>query len=161
MCDNLEVMVRIIAKLLAGCLLIELVGFELACDKQDVHASDAPATVPSSASPATEPATTQISGDIFQGVFHDSPDLPAVREIIANQLKIGLDQVKPDSTLADLQMDDFALAETVMALEEKFGVTLSDEAIDRAADNATGQEFFKHLTVHRLAFVVTEAKKSK
>jgi acyl carrier protein len=51
-----------------------------------------------------------------------------VIEIVANQLELEQDQVKPESSFAeDLKADSLAVVELVLALEESFGIEIPDE----------------------------------
>ncbi len=54
-----------------------------------------------------------------------------VREIIAEQLGIGDDEVLPDAQFSsDLGADGLDMIELVMALEEEFDVDISDEDVE-------------------------------
>lgn len=56
--------------------------------------------------------------------------LDKVREIIAKQLSAKLEDVKPDSNIAeDLGADSLDLVEILMSLEDEFGISIPDEAI--------------------------------
>jgi acyl carrier protein len=51
-----------------------------------------------------------------------------VIEIVASQLELEADQVKPESSFTeDLKADSLAVVELVLALEEAFGVEIPDE----------------------------------
>ena len=51
-----------------------------------------------------------------------------VIEIVAQQLEIEPDQIKPESSFTeDLKADSLAVVELVLALEEAFGVEIPDE----------------------------------
>ncbi len=53
-----------------------------------------------------------------------------VKEILAQQLAIDISTIKIDSRLAeDLNIDSFGAVELAFALEEKFELKVSDEAI--------------------------------
>ena len=51
-----------------------------------------------------------------------------VRECIAENLGLKLDQVQPsDNLIDDLGADDLDMVELTMALEEKYGIEIPDE----------------------------------
>ncbi len=55
-----------------------------------------------------------------------------VREIIANQLGVELDEVVPEASFVDdLGADSLDLVELIMAMEEKFGVEVPDEEAEK------------------------------
>ena len=55
-----------------------------------------------------------------------------VRPIVASQLKIKEDEVKPEAHfIEDLGADSLDTVELVMALEEEFGIEIPDEDAER------------------------------
>jgi len=55
-----------------------------------------------------------------------------VREKIAEQLGVAADEVTPDSSfIEDLGADSLDIVEMVMALEEEFGIEISDEDAEK------------------------------
>lgn len=51
-----------------------------------------------------------------------------VIEIVASQLELSADQIKPESSFnEDLKADSLAVVELVLALEEAFGIEIPDE----------------------------------
>ncbi len=57
--------------------------------------------------------------------------LDKVREMIANQLNIEVDKVKPTSRLVeDLGADSLDNIEMLVALEDEFGITVPDDKAD-------------------------------
>ena len=55
-----------------------------------------------------------------------------VRALIANNLDVPLEQVRPEASfINDLQADSRAIVELVLAREEEFGVEIPDEATDK------------------------------
>ncbi len=51
-----------------------------------------------------------------------------VREIIANQLDIALDEIKETTSLGeDLGADSLDIVEMMMSIEETFGIEIADE----------------------------------
>lgn len=57
------------------------------------------------------------------------PDIEAkVKSIIADQLGVGEDEIKPESSfIEDLGADSLDIVELVMAMEEEFEVEIPDE----------------------------------
>jgi acyl carrier protein len=55
-----------------------------------------------------------------------------IREKIAEQLGVSADEVTPDSSfIEDLGADSLDIVEMVMALEEEFGIEISDEDAEK------------------------------
>ena len=55
-----------------------------------------------------------------------------VIKIVASQLELEEDQVKPESSFTeDLKADSLAVVELVLALEENFGVEIPDEETEK------------------------------
>jgi acyl carrier protein len=53
-----------------------------------------------------------------------------ITEIIAEQLCIDADGIKPESNIIDdLKADSLAIVEMLMAIEEKYGVSVPDEDV--------------------------------
>ena len=53
-----------------------------------------------------------------------------VKEIIAKQLSVKVDDIKNDSNIAEeLGADSLDLVEILMSLEDEFGISIPDEAI--------------------------------
>lgn len=53
-----------------------------------------------------------------------------VKEIIANQLSVKVEDIKEDTNIAEeLGADSLDLVEILMSLEDEFGVSIPDEAI--------------------------------
>ena len=53
-----------------------------------------------------------------------------VKEIIADQLSVKVDDIKEDTNIAEeLGADSLDLVEILMSLEDEFGVSIPDEAI--------------------------------
>ena len=62
----------------------------------------------------------------------DMPELQdKVRKILAENLSVPVDQVKPEARFQeDLDADSLDLVEAVLALEEEFGVTIPEEEME-------------------------------
>ena len=57
-----------------------------------------------------------------------------VKEIIADQLGISVDQIKPESKFVDdLGADSLDVVELIMAFEEEFDVEIPDEDAEKIA----------------------------
>ena len=55
-----------------------------------------------------------------------------VIEIVASQLELEADQIKPESSFTeDLKADSLAVVELVLALEENFGIEIPDEETEK------------------------------
>ncbi|HIE59368.1 MAG TPA: acyl carrier protein [Persephonella sp.] len=55
-----------------------------------------------------------------------------VKEIIADQLGVSVDQIKPESKFVDdLGADSLDVVELIMAFEEEFGVEIPDEDAEK------------------------------
>ena len=58
--------------------------------------------------------------------------LDEVKEVVAEQLGVNIDEIKEDSKFAeDLGADSLDVVELVMALEEKFEIEIPDEAAEK------------------------------
>ncbi|MBP0000905.1 MAG: acyl carrier protein [Cyanobacteria bacterium SID2] len=57
-----------------------------------------------------------------------------VKKIVAEQLEVEIDDIKPESNFAnDLGADSLDTVELVMALEEEFDIEIPDEAAEQIA----------------------------
>lgn len=66
-----------------------------------------------------------------------------VKEILAKQLEISVDEINPTSSLTeDLGADSLDVVEIVMALEDEFDVEISDE---ETAKIKTVDDIVKHI----------------
>ena len=73
-----------------------------------------------------------------------------VRHIIVEQLGVDEDEVKPDASFVDdLGADSLDVVELVMALEEEFGLEISDEDAEKLST-----------VKHAMDYIETHAKKS-
>ena len=55
-----------------------------------------------------------------------------VRELICEQLSVSPDEVTPDATfVGDLSADSLDMVELMMALEEQFGIDISEDQAER------------------------------
>ncbi len=69
-----------------------------------------------------------------------------VREIIAEQLGVSIEEVVPEASFVDdLGADSLDLVELIMALEEEFGKEISDEEAEKIR---TVQEAIDYIKAH-------------
>ncbi|MFO0584546.1 MAG: acyl carrier protein [Anaeromyxobacter sp.] len=70
-----------------------------------------------------------------------------VKNIIADQLGVGEDEIKPTSSfIEDLGADSLDIVELVMAMEEEFEVEIPDE---EAENIKTVQDAINYVTTHK------------
>ena len=70
-----------------------------------------------------------------------------VKSIIADQLGVGEDEIKPESSfIEDLGADSLDIVELVMAMEEEFEVEIPDE---EAENIKTVQDAINYVTTHK------------
>ena len=77
-----------------------------------------------------------------------SEDIEAkVKTIIANQLEVSIDQLKPDAAFVDdLKADSLAVVELVLALEEEFGIEIPDEDTEQIKTVKNALDYIKSHT---------------
>jgi len=69
-----------------------------------------------------------------------------VNSIIAEQLGVRLDDIKPESSfIDDLGADSLDTVELVMALEEAFDTEIPDESAEKIK---TVQDVYKYISLH-------------
>lgn len=67
-----------------------------------------------------------------------------LRKIIADQLGVDEDKVTADAHfIEDLNADSLDLVELVMAIEEEFGIEISDEDANQLTTVGAAQEFIQ------------------
>jgi acyl carrier protein len=70
-----------------------------------------------------------------------------VKNIIADQLGVGEDEIKPESSfIEDLGADSLDIVELVMAMEEEFEVEIPDE---EAENIKTVGDAINYITTHK------------
>lgn len=55
----------------------------------------------------------------------------AVRSILTGSFRVPEDEIRPERTLEQLDLDSLALTELVLVLHERFGVRISNEDLSR------------------------------
>jgi acyl carrier protein len=80
--------------------------------------------------------------------------------LVADMLGLKDGEVSPDKTLADLAADELDVVEIIMEIEDKYGISITDEAIGREAGGAKATDVAKSLKVSSLVKLVTEARKA-
>ncbi len=59
-------------------------------------------------------------------------ELEKIRQIVARVLNLTLEEVTPDKSFAeDLDADSLDIAEIIIAIEDEFGVSISDEDLEK------------------------------
>ena len=67
-----------------------------------------------------------------------------LRKIIADQLGVDEDKVTTDAHfIEDLNADSLDLVELIMAIEEEFGIEISDEGANQLTTVGAAQEFIQ------------------
>ena len=67
-----------------------------------------------------------------------------IKKIIAEQLGVSLEEVKPDASFADdLGSDSLDLVELIMALEEEFNIEILDEEAEKIKTVSQAIEYVK------------------
>lgn len=92
-----------------------------------------------------------------------TPDTPlsTVQSIIARQLGLRPESIKPESTFASLGADDLDVVEIVMATEEAFDITIPDEALGPIQAPPGTPTLPARLTVGAFVTTVSQAPKAK
>jgi len=83
-----------------------------------------------------------------------------VCSVVAEVLGVKAGEISPETTLVELAVDDLDLVEIIMELEDKYGISISDEMIEREAGGAKIADLPKALKVANLVNLVSEAKKT-
>ena len=88
-----------------------------------------------------------------------SRTIDTVCEITAKQLNVDRSKVKPETSLGDLGADDLDFVELVMELEERFDITIPDDAAQQMTGTDDWQRVRATITMSKLASMVDEQRK--
>ena len=73
----------------------------------------------------------------------------AINKVIAEELSVAIQQVTPDTKfIEDLGADSLSIVELILALEERFNITIPDEISDRCTAVADLYEAISSLLPH-------------
>lgn len=92
-----------------------------------------------------------------EATTHDLPMLVNIRSIIADQLGLKAADVNPELTFAAVGADDLDLVEITMEVEDRFGITISDDALVNAAGARDANSLCDFLTIKTFATVAEKA----
>lgn len=56
--------------------------------------------------------------------------LDDIKDIVAKQLNIDASTITPETSFYDLEADSLDVVEVIMSVEDQFGVSLPDEAVE-------------------------------
>jgi acyl carrier protein len=74
-------------------------------------------------------------------------DTDKVRQIVADQLGVDVDEVTPEASFVDdLGADSLDTVELVMALEEEFGIEIPDEEAEKISTVADAIKYIEEHT---------------
>jgi len=85
--------------------------------------------------------------------------LPEIQKIAAEQLQNTPAGMNPDATFAELGADDLDIVEITMAVEDKMGISIADDALAKAAGISQDENLAKHLTLRAFATVAAASPK--
>jgi acyl carrier protein len=85
--------------------------------------------------------------------------LPEIQSLIAEQLGKRATEIDPDQSFAALGADDLDLVEITMVVEDKFGITIDDDAFVKAAGVTDAKTICNELTVRAFAAVAEKSPK--
>ena len=82
-----------------------------------------------------------------------------IKEIVADNLRIPLEDIKKDSDLASLGADSLDGVEIVMALEEKYGMVISDNDYEKIKTIKDIMDYvsMNSSSIHKDKLVLTQA----
>jgi acyl carrier protein len=67
----------------------------------------------------------------------------AIKEVFVTRLKVERDKIKPDANLfEDLDLDSIDLMTAVMAMEEQFGIEVSDTELENVRTVGDAAQLF-------------------
>ncbi|MEW5298982.1 MAG: hypothetical protein WDW38_004902 [Sanguina aurantia] len=68
---------------------------------------------------------------VVRAVVDKAKVMEDVRTVISSQLAVDLSKVQPDANFVDLGADSLDTVEIMMALEEKFEITMDEEGAEK------------------------------
>ncbi len=66
-----------------------------------------------------------------------------IKEIVVDQLGVDADEVAMDTSFEDLEMDSLDIVELIMAMEEEFGLEISDEEAEKLTTVGAAAEYIQ------------------
>ncbi|MBO8167810.1 MAG: acyl carrier protein [Thermoanaerobacteraceae bacterium] len=69
-----------------------------------------------------------------------------VKDVVVEQLGVDADEVTMETSFEDLDMDSLDIVELIMALEEEFGLEISDEEAEKLTTVGAVVEYIKENT---------------
>ena len=84
-----------------------------------------------------------------------------VCDTAAQLMNVKRDKVSATTTLGDLGADELDLVELVMELEDKFDITIPDDAIEVSGEPSNKTSGFHKISMQSLAKLVDERRKLK
>lgn len=66
-----------------------------------------------------------------------------IKEIVVDQLGVDADEVSMKTSFEDLDMDSLDIVELIMAMEEEFGLEISDEEAEKLTTVGAAVEYIQ------------------
>ncbi|WP_366921621.1 acyl carrier protein [Metallumcola ferriviriculae] len=66
-----------------------------------------------------------------------------IKEIVVDQLGVEADEVSMTTSFEDLEMDSLDIVELIMAMEEEFGLEISDEEAEKLTTVGAAVEYIQ------------------
>ncbi len=84
-----------------------------------------------------------------------------VCRIAAELMGVERAKVSPDTSLADLRADELDFVELILELEDRFDVTIPDDAAEAMLGTQNWQQGMKNVTMRKLAATIDERKRAR
>lgn len=91
-------------------------------------------------------------------VTQTSSTLDAVCEITSELMGVERFKLTSETSLADLGADELDFVELIMEIEDRFGVTISDQAAEGLMGTNNWQQGMKNVTIAKLASLVDDER---